>query len=145
MKPYFSKLLTEKERRGSKERSKKTGGRVRYNSDPEFEYDDELKKLPVSRRRQYGYDSKDFSDVLRPLFGYLFKNVGRQWDDVYSELCNNLDRRTVSGQHVFQHMVHYVNTKTLMGPDNKVWEYESGGRPSPISTYHSNGSFYVHP
>lgn len=143
MKPYFSKLLTEKERRGSRARSKKTGGRVRYI--PDHDYDEEPIRLPISRRRQYGYDGKELSDSLNPLFGILLKNVGRPWDKVYSELCAGLDRRSVSGLHVFQHMKDYVETKTFIGPDGSVWAYDRGGDSGPISSYWKDGSFYVHP
>jgi hypothetical protein len=142
MKPYFSKLLTEKERGGSSDPSLKTGKRIHYI--PDHDYDEQPTRLPISRHRQFGYDCKHLSDVLRPLKGFLFKNVGRLWDDVYSELCQSLDRRSVSGQHVFQHMKDYVEINTYFAEDGSLWTNGRRG-PEPVLSYYQPGSFYVHP
>ncbi|MEM9213081.1 MAG: hypothetical protein AAGD25_01940 [Cyanobacteria bacterium P01_F01_bin.150] len=48
--------------------------------------------------------TKYLSDNLGPLRGFLQSRVGQQWDEVYSELSQRLDRNTVSGQHVIQHL-----------------------------------------
>lgn len=52
--------------------------------------------------------TKGLSDHLSPLRRYLRSQVGRSWDDVYSELCLRLDTSTMTGQHVFQHVWDYV-------------------------------------
>lgn len=144
MKPYFSKLLTEQERAGSKMPSRKTGVRLPY--DPDSDYDDQPKRMKMCRRNRQSacgdYNWKELTDVLSPLRGFLRKSVGRPWDDVYSELCRNLDRRSVSGLHVFQHLRWEVQTNTFM-KNGQVWYYWRGGdSESPI---HGSGDFYVHP
>lgn len=53
-------------------------------------------------------DVTSFDDNLEPLLRYLQQNVGRPWDDVYSELCQQLDRSSVTGLHVFQHLERYI-------------------------------------
>src|ERR1700728_1507846 len=102
----MSKLLTEAERYGSSNPSQKWGKRLRY--DPDSDYEDEfIGRVSMSRRsrhRSHKILSKDLSDVLNPLEGYLHKSKGWPWDDVYSEICKNLDRRSVTGLHVFTHL-----------------------------------------
>jgi hypothetical protein len=52
--------------------------------------------------------TKGLSDHISPLRRYLRSQVGRSWNDVYSELCLQLDTSTMTGQHVFQHVWDYV-------------------------------------
>ncbi|MCL1493585.1 MAG: hypothetical protein M1G31_22975 [Pseudanabaena sp. Salubria-1] len=52
--------------------------------------------------------TKYFSDHLAPLRRFLRSHVGQPWDLVYSELCDRLDQRTVTGQHVVTHLWQYV-------------------------------------
>lgn len=60
------------------------------------------------------YAHKTFSDVLNPLKGWLAKQVGKKWDDVYSEACQTMSRDTVSGNHVFEHLLQYVELHTCV-------------------------------
>lgn len=150
MKEYFSKLLTEQERAGSKNRSVKWGRRLKY--DPDSEYEDQPpSRVSSGRHKQEMYgrvESKNLTDVLNPLKGFLRKNVGRKWDDVYSELCQGLDRRSVSGLHVFTHLWQYVEKKTLM-VNGKVHYYTHAGRglnyTAPIEDGYRFEQFYIHP
>ncbi len=57
-----------------------------------------------------GNQRTSFTDNLEPLLRFLQQSVGRHWDDVYSELSRQLDRSTVTGLHVFQHLEHYIST-----------------------------------
>ena len=56
--------------------------------------------LPVSRGRQYGWNAKEFSDLINPLKRYLRSCIGRPWNKVHSELSQKLDRRSISGSHI---------------------------------------------
>lgn len=56
------------------------------------------------------HKATSFDDNLEPLLRFLQQSVGRHWDDVYSELSQQLDRSTVTGLHVFQHLEHYIST-----------------------------------
>lgn len=51
---------------------------------------------------------KSFSDHLAPLRRLLRSKVGQHWDDVYSELCQRLNRNSVTGQHVISHIWDFV-------------------------------------
>jgi hypothetical protein len=133
----MAKLLTEAERYGSKNRSQKWGKRFKYN--PDSDYDDQPYRASMSRHRQDDC-GKNLSDVLNPLKGYLHKSVGRHWDDVYSEICQNLDRRSVTGLHVFTHLWQFVAKNTVMCIDGKVREWAGGGGylTEPYN-------YYIHP
>lgn len=95
----------------------------------------------MSRNQDHAkFGGKDLSDVLNPLKGYLRANLGRPWDKIYSELCQNLDRRSVSGNHVFQHIWDFVAKNCWIGQETrKVYELHNRGWSSLV-----NG-FYVHP
>jgi hypothetical protein len=134
MRADMHKVVVERERHGSTRKSRKWGQRLAFV--PDAEYDDQPKFVSSARRRQYGYDSKRFSDVLGPLEGFLQSNLGRPWDNVFSELRQGLDVRKVTGRHIFDHLEWMVERECWIGADRKVYEYPRG--------YEVIG-FYVHP
>ncbi len=69
MRDDMAKVVTERPRRGHGNASKKTAGRRIRSYDPDREYD-EPNRLPIARGRQYGYDCKEFSDLLNRLVRY---------------------------------------------------------------------------
>ena len=145
MRADIAKLTTERERRGSSHcHSKKYGGRVRIIHDEEHDYENEFGGFRSSSRHRH-QDSKDLSDVLTPLRGALRANLGRPWDKVYSEFCQFLDRRSVSGIHIFSHLCGNFGMVThrglYVGEDNKVYEHSAGRY---TKDYEVSG-FYVHP
>ena len=99
MRDDMAKVVTERPRRGHRNQSKKTTGRAIRHYDPNKDYDEPV-RLPVSRRRQYGWESKEFSDLIGPLRRYLRSCIGRPWSKVHSELSQKLDRRSISGAHI---------------------------------------------
>lgn len=66
--------------------------------------DDLPLRLPIGRHRQFGWNAKSLGDRIDPLRRFLESNVGRPWDDVYSEICEHADSRTVRGYHLRQHV-----------------------------------------
>lgn len=52
--------------------------------------------------------TKHFSDHLGPLYRWLHSQVGKPWDAIYKELCQQLETRTLSGQHILFHVWGYV-------------------------------------
>lgn len=103
-----AKLIAEEERHGSSNRSKKYSCRL----NPHLDYDDDFDYGPTrvssSSRRQYGWNAKEFGDFLSPLEGFLNKNVGQQFDDVYSEFCAAVDPRSLDGHHIRTHFRSYL-------------------------------------
>jgi len=101
------------------QRSTKWGRRL---TKDEYALDDHgATRAPVSRHRQYGWNAKEFSDLLGPLRGYLRKQVGRPWDKVWSEITTTLDSRTLTGQHIFDHICWEVELDAWLGDDGRLY------------------------
>jgi hypothetical protein len=143
MRPDLDKCTTECYRRGagSLEHTYKIkfGGKVKFNPDPEHEYENERGGFHSSARRRHK-EHKDFGDKLGALRGNVRKNVGRPWDDVFSEFCASLDRRGVSGYHIWTHLKYEVELNTVL-LDGKVYysTKKPGYRGGEVDGY------YVHP
>jgi hypothetical protein len=131
MRPDLAKVTTESPRTGRASAiAKKYGGKVRIVHDPDHLYENEVGGFHSSARRRHD-NYKHFSDFLSPLYGAIRTNVGRPWDDVYSEFCQFLDRRGVSGYHIFTHLCgsfgEVKTTGLYEGADGVVYEYRAGG------------------
>lgn len=120
MRDDMAKVVTERPRRGHAAKSKKTTGRRIRRYDPDGCYDEPI-RLPISRRRQYGYWGKDFTDLISPLKRYLRSCVGRRWNTVHSELSHKLDRRSLSGAHVWDHVTCCVERDCYIGDDGLAY------------------------
>jgi len=57
-------------------------------------------------------DRKLLNEYLNPLYRFLERRVGRNWDRVYSEICAHNRRGSAVGEHIFQHLRDYVRVKT---------------------------------
>ena len=121
---------------------KKTGLRIR-NYDPDKEYDDLPTRLSSSRHKQYGRAAKDMCDLFGPIHRYFCSNVGRPWDQIWSEICEQIDRRNLAKNHLFEHIVGYVETDCFIGDDGNIYAYTSSG-VYEVSAEDSTW-FYVHP
>lgn len=114
MRPDMDKLICERQRRGSRMLSLKTGARLNPNVDYDDDYDTGPVFLPNGRRRMYGWNSKELNENLNPLFRYLDASAGRPWDEVYSEIRANIDTRSAIGLHVMQHLYQHVEQHVRM-------------------------------
>lgn len=156
MKKFFAKIVTEKPRRGSFARSNKYGRRLTRDeviaehdaivvgsADDGAPMQVAAHRAKMARHSQYGWDAKEFSDLLGPLRKYLRKQVGRPWDKIYSEMNQSLDKRTVAGLHIWDHVLLEVETHTYLGEDGKTvypcpkWMDERNSMPA--------AGLYVHP
>jgi len=65
-----------------------------------------LDDLPKKQgyRRPYYRDRKQLSDLLGPLKGYLYAQIGRRWDTVYSEIREQIDPNLVTQLHILGHV-----------------------------------------
>jgi hypothetical protein len=137
MRKDMAKVVTEAPRRGHSNRSSKWGRRL---TKDEYALDDHgANRAPVSRHRQYGWNAKEFSDSLGPLRGYLRKQVGRPWDKVWSEIANTLDSRSLTGQHIFDHIRWEVELEAWAGADGRLYHKRRWGAIELLS------GLYVHP
>jgi len=90
--------------------------------------------------KPYGYDRKSQSDVLGPLRGFLRSKVGCPWDDVWSEICDKADARTVIGSHLRDHVRYMVSTNVVI-QNGEIISKEGGYR----LRFSLSDHFYVHP
>jgi len=60
--------------------------------------------------------------LIGPLQRFLHSNVGRPWDDVYSEMKQSLDSRKVTGRHIFEHVEWEVELHPVIGEDGKIYK-----------------------
>jgi len=65
----------------------------------EIEALDDLPKKQGYRRPYYRV-RKQLSDLLGPLKGYLYAQIGRRWDTVYSEIRHQIDPNSVTQLHI---------------------------------------------
>lgn len=158
MRSDMAKITTERPRRGHSNPSKKLGGRITRAEIEEglgavaddvsvgdYTVTVSAGRLPISAQRQYRNNYKEFTDVLNPLRRYLKKQVGRPWDKIHSEMNASLDKRSITGLHIWDHVKHEVEVHTYLGEDGRTvyacpkfsWLREKDR--SPI------GGLYVHP
>jgi hypothetical protein len=141
MRPDMAKVVTERPRRGHSNKSMKTSktlSRDEIHDMGDEDADSGPGRHKASRRGQYGWDAKEFSDLLGPLRGYLKKQVGRPWNKVFSELCEHLDKRSITGQHIWDHIKYEVELNAYIS-DGKVFERPRFGSIRLVQ------GLYVHP
>lgn len=137
MRSDMKKVLTERPRRGGcytyKDfRPRKCQG----------EYADDLPSNQ-GMRRPYGWETKEFSDLLGPLQRFLRGCVGRSWDDVWSEICTVVNGGSTVEQHLRGHVMSEVETHvTIPDPANAaaLWAYGNHYRG-----FHEPYGLYVDP
>jgi hypothetical protein len=106
-------------------------------------------------KKPYGYNTKSFSENLNPLWGFIRKSVGKNWDAVYSEICQNFDKRNVVNQHILVHLFQNVEMNTRANGNGvefldprRYWDKKDGlktldQRWQPIKE--SRADYYIHP
>jgi len=102
MRPDFDKLLTERARIGHSMKYHKVRNKKNRKNDAE--------NLPAKEgmkasHKKYGRDWKYLNENLQPLVRFLNKQVGRPWNDVYSEIRKMMGKNpnAVKG-HILQHL-----------------------------------------
>jgi len=89
----------------------------------------------------HGGGTRFFSDNLEPLQRFLQSKVGKNWNKVFSELCAKLDKKTVSGLHVFNHLYDFVKEQTFV--DGKKVCYMRWGKTEELTSTPNWPKFYV--
>ncbi len=92
--------------------------------DPESAYD----RIPiVEPPDNYQFDNK-FKDKLSPMYGWLFAQIGKPWNEAYSEIRRKFDTRTTAGRHVvFDHLIFQVNTTGDPLNDYRDFDIDAAG------------------
>jgi hypothetical protein len=75
---------------------------------------------------------KALNENLAPLVRFIRKQVGRRWDDVFSEICAHLDTGSTVKMHVRTHLKDFVMIKISRGRNGELLHdgriIEAGGR-----------------
>ena len=70
---------------------------------------------------------RDRNENLAPLKRYLHKQVGRRWDDVFSEICQRLDTGSTVKMHVREHLDDFVDRHVRRKSDGELWTSQGWG------------------
>ena len=101
MRADMAKVLCERPRGGLRRRRRGYQGPIE--DAPNFE---------STRRRRDG--TKHLNEHLGPLRRWLLAQVGRRWDDVYSELRARISPRNAVQMHIWQHAADYVERQVVL-------------------------------
>jgi hypothetical protein len=111
MRDDMFKVIVERPRWGSRERS------VKLRKDRDFD------RTYVSPRRhalERAGIHKALNENLAPLARFLRRQVGRRWDDVFSEICAQLDTGSTLKMHVRQHLDDLVVSRIAYGRNGEL-------------------------
>lgn len=93
-------------------------------------WDEKIKRYPKDNDLEFepikNSHSKYQRDRLVPLIKYLHKQVGRKWDDVYSEICSKTDPRNIRGYHLREHVFDFVYTNNQVEKVNGEYKVKPG-------------------
>ena len=110
---------------------------IDYNS-----YDVGPTYLSSARRRHYGWDCKRKNENTNAVNRFLYKSLGRAWNDIWSEVCENHDIRSYQG-HEFRHIFTWMVAQDIIMVDDKPYQTRWCSRHSWKDFPHTG--FYVHP
>lgn len=98
-------------------------------------------KKQESMKFMHGSGTRNFSDNLEPLIRFLASNVGKNWNKVHAGLCKQLNKHTVSGLHVFNHLYDFVIENTHVR-GKKVY-YLQNGKYKELVSREKFPKFYI--
>ncbi len=91
---------------------------------------------------ELGY-AKGLNENLAPLIRFLRGNIGRRWDEVYSEICAGLDTGSTVKMHVRQHLDDFVLRRISQGRHGE-W-MQDGEILAPDSYRRKRAQLFVDP
>ncbi len=160
MRKDASKKLVERPRHNSSwgEESKDTRRVNRNNPRLTEHFDEESGKWEIESnaasrgKMSMGLGSKSFNEYFSPFYRWLKKQVGRPWDNVYSDIRERLDPKSTVQMHVMQHLWDWVERYVKLEDGELVLytEYSTSGpeKLSEMKGYYNSGEYdllYIHP
>jgi hypothetical protein len=103
--------------------------------------DDQPRYESNAPHRLYGHGCKHLNEHLAPLVRWLRSQCGRNWDDVWSEICDGLSVRNATTAHVRDHADDFVQ-RNCTWVDGKLCD--SRGLPLETRGW-QRARFYVDP
>lgn len=141
MRADFVKVLGETPRGGSHLRNRKH--RRRYSADEiericEYQDDEGPVRAPHSPGKiNYGRKSRGISSA--PMKRFLRSNLGRPWNQVYSDICQRIDRRSAVGREALDLLDYLVTKHCFEDADGGIRRNYSPRSQPPVE------GFYIHP
>ena len=111
MRKDIAKILVTTPRIGSWMKNDEVLYRRRERIDEDYDGPTRTSMRPKDPRGRWT-ERKMLNEYLNPLYRFLEKRVGRNWDRVYSEIRQNNRPGSAVGEHIFQHLFDYVRVKT---------------------------------
>lgn len=109
------------------------GGWIKLKNSPDFSEDATTHE--AMRPKVGGYNLKRKHDHRAPLRRYLNSQVGRQWNDVYSDICLKNDHRGKTQRDLLELVAYMVHDNVTMVE----------GEPRAVSGFSIWRDFWVHP
>lgn len=71
---------------------------------------EDIEELPPRESIRHAHRDDPFTqrDFLNPLWNFLKRSIGREWDKVYGEIRRTVDHRNIRGHHLIEHVKNYV-------------------------------------
>lgn len=123
MRPDMFKVIVERPRVGGRFHKDHRRGNCAIDDVP----------LRQGMRHPHRDDAKSLNENLNPLRRFLYGQVGRKWDDVYSEICEYLKASSTVQDHVRSHIDDFVDRRCHIGPDGYLWATSRYGRPDRVT------------
>jgi len=143
MRKDMAKVITECSRGGSS---------ISYRDIRAKYKNEDTENLPkrMGMRKPYGWERKEFGENLNPLYRFIASCVGKKWDDVYSEICQHINKNNTSQNHILQHLYDVLEINTYVGEDGNIYCHaDYGNKPDradiQISYNRWRDKFYVCP
>lgn len=140
MRPDFEKVITERPRYGSHflpNINDRRRDRVAGNINNDIDSVDAMPVRSAMRRRGDRDALKQFSDLISPLYQYFEKQVGRNWNDVYSEVRKNIRFDSTTQRHILEHVNSIVTNSNQIEWVNGVlcWKAPTAFGAKEISSF----------
>lgn len=106
-------------------RSRRRNAKQRMHVDPEDSAPSEGMKNTYKHSTKASNFRKDFGEHLSPLYGFLNKQVGRPWNDVFSEICEQITIDSTVQRHIREHVFDLVeiNIRIINGKPHEFNPY----------------------
>lgn len=135
MRSDMAKVIVERPRYGSRLSAKKKGYR-KYLQKVGVE---SLPRHEPMKGRWHGMN-KFFNEHLGPMQRFLRSRIGRPWNTIHQELCENIDLGNVVQKHVMTHVYQYVQ-RYVEEQGGRLIRCDGYGRSLPLRA----GQMYVCP
>lgn len=114
MRGDMCKVIVERPRPGSSRHVARRSRRLDIRSIVVCEDADDAYPSCIGHRRAAAIagDRKWLNENLAPLRRYLERQAGRAWDEVWSEICANIDTGNAVQKHVLEHVEDFVAVHT---------------------------------